>query len=107
VLINLIQNAQNALADVDEGVIRVNLLTHRDLSYPEVSLVVEDNGRGIKKENLDKLFIPFFTTSPSGTGLGLSISHKIVESHRGRFEVVSEEGRFTRVSVILPWMSSV
>jgi signal transduction histidine kinase len=106
VLINLIQNSQNALLDVSEGVIRVSLLTHRDLSHPEVSLVVEDNGRGIKKENLDKLFIPFFTTSPSGTGLGLSISHKIIESHRGRFEVVSEEGRFTRISVILPWLSS-
>ncbi len=106
VLINLIQNSQNALEAVQVGVIRVSLVTHRDLAYPEVSLVVEDNGKGIKRENLEKLFIPFFTTSPSGTGLGLSISHKIVESHRGRFEVVSEEGRFTRVSVILPWLSS-
>jgi len=85
----------------------VSLVNHRDLSHPEVSLVVEDHGRGIKRENLDKLFIPFFTTSPSGTGLGLSISQKIVESHRGRFEVVSEEGRFTRVSVILPRLVSV
>ena len=106
VLINLIQNSQNALEGVMGGMIRVSLVTHRDLSHPEVSLVVEDNGKGIKRENLEKLFIPFFTTSPSGTGLGLSISHKIVESHRGRFEVVSEEGRFTRISVILPWLSS-
>ncbi len=99
VLINLIQNSQNAL---ETGLIRVSVVIHRDITQPEVSLSVEDNGRGIKKENLEKLFIPFYTTSPGGTGLGLSISHKIVEAHRGRIEVVSEEGRFTRVSVILP-----
>ena len=44
----------------------------------------------------------FFTTSPQGTGLGLSISQKIVEAHRGRIEVATEEGRFARFSVILP-----
>jgi signal transduction histidine kinase len=64
--------------------------------------VVQDNGKGIKKEHLDKLFIPFFTTSPKGTGLGLSISQKIVEAHRGRIEVATEEGRFARFSVVLP-----
>ena len=72
-----------------------------DAGY-EVVATVEDNGHGIKREHLDKLFIPFFTTSPSGTGLGLSISHKIIEAHKGRIEVASEEGRFTRFSVILP-----
>jgi signal transduction histidine kinase len=102
VLINLIQNSQNALEGATDGMIRVAVVIHRDLSHPEVSLVVEDTGNGIAKENLEKLFIPFFTTSPKGTGLGLSISHKIVEAHRGRFEVASEEGRFTRFSMILP-----
>lgn len=68
----------------------------------EVSVSVEDNGAGIKRENLDKLFIPFFTTTPSGTGLGLSICQKIAEAHRGRIEVQSEEGKFARFSLILP-----
>ncbi|MFZ9594943.1 MAG: two-component system sensor histidine kinase NtrB [Bdellovibrionia bacterium] len=102
VLINLIQNAQNALESRSSGLIRVRVSVGGDFQDEGVVLSVEDTGVGIKKENLEKLFIPFFTTSPRGTGLGLSISQKIVEAHRGRMEVVSEEGRFTRVSVILP-----
>ncbi|MBI4924590.1 MAG: hypothetical protein HY843_01585, partial [Bdellovibrio sp.] len=51
----------------------------------------------------DKIFIPFYTTSPSGTGLGLPICQKIIEAHRGRIEVQSEEGRLTRFTVILPY----
>jgi two-component system, NtrC family, sensor histidine kinase HydH len=102
VLINLIQNAQNALESRKNGTIRVSVGQEGEETNGEVALVVEDTGHGIKKEHLDKIFIPFFTTCPSGTGLGLSISHKIVEAHRGRIEVVSEEERFTRFSVILP-----
>jgi signal transduction histidine kinase len=105
VLINLIQNAAKALAakaDAAERTIRVSVDLEGHGSHADAVISVEDNGVGIKKEHLDKLFIPFFTTSPSGTGLGLSISQKIVEAHRGRIDVLSEEGRFTRFSVILP-----
>lgn len=102
VLMNLVQNANNALAGRSSGMIRVSVSVEGETPHSEVFLVVEDTGCGIKKENLEKLFIPFFTTTPSGTGLGLSISQKIVESHRGRIEVASEEGRFTRFSIILP-----
>lgn len=104
VLINLIQNSvksileKNAKETSSPGLIRVSV----EPEGSEVSIVVEDNGKGIKKEHLDKLFIPFFTTSPSGTGLGLSISHKIIEAHRGRIEISTEEGRFARFSVVLP-----
>lgn len=98
VLINLFQNSVKALEGRSDGSIRVWIETGRR----ELSVVVEDSGKGIRRDHLDKLFIPFFTTSPSGTGLGLSISQKIVEAHRGRIEVASEEGRFTRFSVVLP-----
>lgn len=101
VVMNLVQNSVKALEGRSGGHIRISVET---AGYPagEVGLVVEDNGAGIKRENVDRIFIPFFTTSPSGTGLGLSISQKIIEAHRGRIDVVSEEGRFTRFSVILP-----
>jgi two-component system sensor histidine kinase HydH len=105
VLLNLIQNSVNALEGRTDGKITVSVQVDEDTpSGPggEVFAAVQDNGKGIKKEHLDKLFIPFFTTSPKGTGLGLSISQKIIEAHRGRIEVNSEEGRFTRFSVVLP-----
>lgn len=96
------QNSVKALTGRGNGRIEVTLEADRGPAGAEVTLSVEDNGPGIKREHLDKLFIPFFTTSPSGTGLGLSISQKIVEAHRGRIEVATEEGRFARFSVVLP-----
>ena len=102
VLINLIQNAIRAVEGKEAGLIRVSVEQWSGVTGEEGVLIVEDNGIGIKKNHLDKLFIPFFTTSPQGTGLGLSICQKIVEAHQGRFEVASEEGRFTRVFMILP-----
>jgi two-component system sensor histidine kinase HydH len=99
VLLNLIQNSVKALEKKVDPRIRIFIEPE---GASEAAIVVEDNGTGIRKENLDKLFIPFYTTSPSGTGLGLSISQKIIEAHGGRFEVSTEEGRFSRFSVILP-----
>jgi two-component system sensor histidine kinase HydH len=103
VLINLIQNSVKALDTKKDGTIEVSLeVDESALPSGEILLMVFDNGKGIKKEHVDKLFIPFFTTSPSGTGLGLSISQKIVEAHRGRIEVATEEGKFSRFSIVLP-----
>jgi two-component system sensor histidine kinase HydH len=100
VFLNLIQNSLNALKDAPSGRIEVILV---ELSArKQIRVTVQDNGPGIKRENLDKLFIPFFTTSPSGTGLGLSICQKIVEAHSGRIEVATEEGKFASFQVILP-----
>jgi len=109
VLINLIQNSVKSLESrSDGGRIQVRVDLDREGQHGgEVSLSVEDNGRGIKKEHLEKLFIPFFTTSPSGTGLGLSISQKILEAHRGRIDVATEEGRFARFTAILPYERGV
>jgi two-component system sensor histidine kinase HydH len=102
VLVNLVQNSVRAVEGGTQGKVSLSVLEESDSSVEEVVLQVEDNGRGIKREHLDKLFIPFFTTSPSGTGLGLSICQKIVEAHKGRIEVATKEGLFTRFSVILP-----
>ena len=105
-LMNLIQNGMQAASKNQEtgkeaGVVRVTVEKEQGNSGQAV-VAIEDNGSGIKKENMNKLFIPFFTTSPSGTGLGLSICQKIMETHRGRIEVSSEEGVFTRFTVFFP-----
>jgi len=114
VLVNLIQNSINSLSEVDasmEPEIRIGAYAERRArdGAVEVVLFVEDNGKGIPKENLDKIFIPFFTTATAsgGTGLGLSICSRIIEAHGGTIDVVSEEGKFTRFSARVPTASRV
>lgn len=66
---------------------------------------IKDNGTGISKDNLSKIFNPFFTTKPTGegTGLGLSISYDIVvKGHNGKLEANSTEGEFTEFVISLP-----
>ncbi len=70
-----------------------------------VEIVIEDNGTGIPKTVLSKIFMPFFTTKPSGsgTGLGLSLTYEIITNlHHGKLDVQSEENQFTRFTVTLP-----
>jgi signal transduction histidine kinase len=61
-----------------------------------------DTGSGIDRENLEKIFAPFFTTKEDGTGLGLAIVKKIIEFHGGRIDIASEPGAGTRVACYLP-----
>jgi signal transduction histidine kinase len=66
-----------------------------------VQIAVEDTGGGIPREDLDKLFDPFFSTKKKGTGLGLAIVKSIIEGHGGEIEVESEPGKGTRFIVTL------
>ena len=99
VLLNLITNAAQAI-ELAAG--RITLRTHRVGNYALVA--VEDNGKGIPPQNLDRIFEPFFTTKPigQGTGLGLSICYQIVEQHGGRIRVTSSPATGTRFLVALP-----
>ncbi|MGH2647041.1 MAG: sensor histidine kinase, partial [Ginsengibacter sp.] len=62
-----------------------------------------DNGLGISKKYLDKIFQPFFTTKPTGTGigLGLSLAYDIIKAHQGELSVDSMEGEFTEFTIQL------
>ncbi len=70
----------------------------------KVEIKVSDNGNGIPKKVLDKIFQPFFTTKPTGqgTGLGLSLSYDIVKAHGGEIKVNTKENEGTEFSIILP-----
>jgi signal transduction histidine kinase len=92
VLINLIKNAveanENNPACKIKVVARCNLNDH-----PEIC--VSDNGPGISKENLEEIFIPFFTTRENGSGIGLSISKQILGAHGGSLKARSIPDRET------------
>jgi len=67
-----------------------------------VALEISDDGPGIRKEEMEHLFTPFFTTKPMGTGLGLAICNKIVSEHRGMIKVDSDSTKGTTFTVTLP-----
>ncbi|MDK2742625.1 MAG: ATP-binding protein [Nitrospira sp. BO4] len=67
-----------------------------------IEVSFHDTGEGISKNNLDKIFLPFFTTKKRGSGLGLAAVHRIVDLHGGWIKVESQEGQGTRFGVCLP-----
>jgi two-component system, NtrC family, nitrogen regulation sensor histidine kinase NtrY len=87
VLINLLKNSLHALNGSTDGKMQLlGFLNKRG----RVTLQVIDNGPGILKDVLDKIFIPFFTTKPSGSGIGLSLSKQILRLHNGTITAHSE-----------------
>jgi two-component system nitrogen regulation sensor histidine kinase NtrY len=86
VLINLIKNAIEANENNPNGKINIIADTNQD-HKPEIC--ISDNGPGISEENLEQIFVPFFTTREKGTGIGLSISKQIIGAHGGSLKVRS------------------
>jgi len=97
VFLNLTLNALNAMEKGGTLSLRVTQSGDRT-----VRVDISDTGTGIGKEELGRIFDPYFTTRPSGTGLGLPIAQRIVEAHGGEILVSSEPGRGTVFSVLLP-----
>jgi len=96
VFMYILANASQAI----EGNGTINIKTQKE--NDRVIIRISDNGRGIEKDNLGKIFDPRFTTKSKGTGLGLSISQKIIKAHNGEMKVWSEAGKGTEVSIIVP-----
>jgi signal transduction histidine kinase len=98
VFMNILDNASYAIKEQGDVYIRTRI--------EEDKLVIEfeDNGSGIKKENIQKIFEPFFTTKPvgQGTGLGMSISYKIIKKHNGNINIESEVGKGTKITITIP-----
>jgi C4-dicarboxylate-specific signal transduction histidine kinase len=101
VVINLIQNACQALTDPRRG---ISVSTSYREETGNVLITIRDEGIGIPPESLPHVTDPFFTTKQGfgGVGLGLSISSRIVEEHGGKMTFTSEPGKGTTVEVLLP-----
>jgi two-component system nitrogen regulation sensor histidine kinase NtrY len=86
VLINLLKNALEANENNASGKIKISA-SEGVKNHPEIC--VTDNGPGIPEENIDEIFVPFFTTRQNGSGIGLSISRQIMKVHGGNLKVRS------------------
>jgi PAS domain S-box-containing protein len=74
----------------------------KDDSQNQIVIKIEDSGPGIPKENLSKIFQPYFSTKEKGTGLGLAIAYRIISDHKGKIEVESELGKGAIFTIRLP-----
>jgi two-component system cell cycle sensor histidine kinase/response regulator CckA len=100
VFMNILLNSLGAMPNGGKLTISTKLSSTKDA----VEVIFVDTGSGIAKEDLSKIFDPFFSTKPTGrgTGLGLSVSHGIIKNHGGSIKIDSELNRGTKVLIRLP-----
>jgi len=112
VFLNLLMNAVEAMPQGGEICVRAREITLKDhevdalVAGRYVIVKIQDQGRGIPKEDMDKIFDPYFSTkhilSQRGMGLGLSICYSIIQKHKGHITVESGAGQGTSVALYLP-----
>lgn len=104
---NLVINARHAIMPIGNGKIIISIKEINE----NVEIKFSDNGIGIEKKNIDKIFTPFFTTKGAyakddlkikGVGLGLSVTFTIIQNHNGTIFVESEKGKGTTFTITLP-----
>jgi len=99
-LSRLLSNALEAMPNGGDLEILVTGPGSGEAGYLDVE--IRDTGVGIRQEDMDKVFEPFYSTKTRGTGLGLTIAKRIIDEHGGEIDLESEEGGGTRVVVRLP-----
>jgi len=102
--IAVLMNASEAIQD--NGII---LIKTRNPDDKHIIVEITDNGAGIAREDIPRIFEPFYTTKEkaSGIGLGLAIVHGIVQNHNGKIDLESELGKGTTISILLPLAKSI
>lgn len=96
VFFNLIKNSVEAIDD--NGKIKINV----GVKSNYLKITIEDNGKGMTEEELEKISSPFYTTKKGGSGLGLFMSRTIIGEHNGLFEITGKENEGCKVLIMLP-----
>ena len=96
VLLNLIKNAEEAVEDSGQILLRVRAVNQSAI------LEVQDSGPGVRPQDRERIFEPYFTTKQAGTGLGLAIARRICQEHRGQLEVDAAPAGGAVFRVVLP-----
>lgn len=103
VFLNLIKNASQAIKGKGEIEVSTRWITdHKLKGQSSMAVEIRDNGKGIPKDSLDKIFNPFYTTKKKGSGLGLFLAYQIIAKHGGAVFVESELGQGSVFKVYLP-----
>jgi two-component system, NtrC family, nitrogen regulation sensor histidine kinase GlnL len=103
VFLNLIKNAAESIPE--RGLVEVStrwITEHKLKGQNSMSIEIRDNGIGIPKDSLEKIFSPFYTTKKEGSGLGLFLAYQIIAKHGGAIFVDSEPGAGTTIKVYIP-----
>jgi C4-dicarboxylate-specific signal transduction histidine kinase len=106
VLVNLVVNACDAMADCDVAERRLLICTKAKDARTTVIVSVTDLGAGVPEEKIEQIFEPFFTTKEKGMGLGLSVCRSIINAHQGKLWVTNNEERGATFHFSLPANSS-
>jgi two-component system, sporulation sensor kinase D len=101
VILNITKNAFESIPIEAQGIVRADL--HSSGNW--CTLTITDNGKGISKSELKKIFNPFYTSKDTGTGLGLVVCKRIIESFGGSIDISSMESVGTTVQICLPLAS--
>ena len=96
-IINLLKNSLESIED--KG--RIELSSN--IYKKHLDIIVEDNGIGMTKEELEKVTEMFYTTKPTGSGLGVALSNEIIKAHNGELIYTSEKNKGTKVTIRLPY----
>jgi len=99
-LINILFNAGESVPEGGEVGISARIQQEGEGGF--VVIEIFDNGEGIAHENMEKIFLPFFTTKAAGTGLGLAIAHRAISGHGGEIRVDNRPGEGVTFSIYLP-----
>ena len=97
VLINLLLNAIDSCANEREG--KIEFASKTDINGLHI-IQIKDNGKGIRPEIMDRIFVPFFSTKKTGSGIGLSLCKQIMIMHQGKIHVQSEFGKGTLIRLL-------
>ena len=98
VLVNLIDNAKDAMNNTKNPLINLRIKSHKN----ELFLTVKDNGTGVSKDVISNIFEPYVTSKSHGTGLGLAIVLKIIDEHNGTISIKNNKDMGTTVLIKLP-----
>jgi two-component system nitrogen regulation sensor histidine kinase NtrY len=98
VIINIVDNAIQAMRETG----RIDIAVSHDISSNRAYVDISDNGPGIREEDKERLFLPYFSTRKDGTGLGLAIASRVVAEHRGYIRIRDNKPTGTIFTIELP-----